>query len=119
MSQPWHDLAEKTLGPDDTVERTYSCSFDNQYGYLCLGRKKMVFVNVKGFLKKNYYVLFDAPYNEINEVGLASRFKFNLVRRDKTHQLETSEVSAKVVVNGIEDVVKASPSSSSIVFKGL
>ncbi len=119
MSQPWHDLAEKTLGPDDRVEKTYSCTFDKEYGYLCLGRKKMVFVNVKGFLKKNYNVLFDAPYDEIDEVGLASRFQFNVVSQDRTHQVVTSDVSAKIVVNGIEDVVKASPIGSKIVFKGL
>ena len=52
MSQPWHDLAVKTMGPDDEIEKTYSCSFDKQNGYLCLGRNKMVFVSVKGFLKK-------------------------------------------------------------------
>lgn len=119
MSQPWHDLAEKTLGPDDKIERTYSCSFENQGGYLCLGRKKMVFVNVKGFLKKSYNVLLDVPYDEVDEVSLTSRFKFNIISEGKSHQLETTDVSAKVVVNGIESVVKSSPLKPSIVFKGL
>ena len=53
MSQPWYDLAKQTLDPDDNIVRTYSCKLDNEGGFLCLGGKKMVFVNVKCFLKKN------------------------------------------------------------------
>ncbi len=119
MSQPWHDLAVKTIGPDDKIEKTYSCSFDKQNGYLCLGRKKMVFVSVKGFLKKTYDVLLNASYDDIKEVKLASRFRIDLNYNDKVHSIETSDVSAKVVVQGIEDVTKTSPIQPHITFSGL
>ena len=119
MSQPWHDLAAKIIGPDDKIEKTYSCSFDKQNGYLCLGRNKMVFVSVKGFLKKSYEVLLDAPYNEIKEVVLANRFKIDINFKDKIHSIETSDVAAKVVVVGIEEVTKASPLHPNISFSGL
>jgi len=119
MSHAWHDLAEQALGPDDTIEKTYSCNFDKQNGYLCLGRKKMVFVSVKGFLKKTYNLLLDAPYNEIKEVGLESRFRINLIHKDKTHKIETSDVSAKIVVEAIEEMVKSSPLETAVAFPGL
>jgi len=109
MAQPWHDLAKTTLGPDDTIEKTYSCTFNKQNGYLCLGNKKMVFVNVKGFLRKNYEVLLEAPYNEVSEVKLASRFSIDLTHNDKTHQIEVSDIPAKIVVEGIENMIKGSP----------
>lgn len=108
MSTPWHDLAEKTIGPDDTIEKTYSCSFEKNNGYLCLGRKKMVFISVKGFLKKTYEVLFNAPYTEIDEVKLAGRYKIDIIHNGKTHSVETSDISAKILVEGIQSVLQSS-----------
>ena len=119
MSQPWHDLAQKTIGSDDTIEKTYSCSFDKQNGYLCLGKKKMVFVSVKGFLRKSYDVLLNASYDEVKEIRLSSRFKIDIFYNDKLHSIETSDVAAKVVVKGIEDVTSDSPLQPKIAFSGL
>jgi protein-arginine kinase len=119
MSHAWHDLADQALGPDDTVEKTYSCAFDKQNGYLCLGRKKMVFVSVKGFLKKTYNLLLEAPYDEVTEVRLESRFRINLIHKDKTHIIETSDVSARIVVEAIKEMVKSSPLKTEVVFPGL
>ena len=119
MSQPWHDLAEKTLGTDDTIERTYSCRFTQQNGYLCLGRKKMVFVSVKGFLRKSYEVLLDFPYNELEEVNLAGRFKIEMLHKGKKLLFETSDISARVVVSGLEDVIKSSPLNPKVLISGL
>ena len=62
----------------------------------------MVFVNEKGFLRKKYEVLFDAPYNEVDKVDLAGRFQIDLLHNNKTHKIETSDISARVVVAGIE-----------------
>jgi hypothetical protein len=118
MSQPWYDLAKQTLGPDDVIEKTYSCKLENESGYLCLGSKKMVFVNVKGFLRKNYNVLLDIPYTEVNEVGLADRFSLNLVQQDKKHKIVSTDVSAKIILKGLEDVTKKSPLNPQIIFRG-
>ena len=117
MSTPWHDLAEKTVGPDDTIEKTYSCRFEKQNGYLCLGRKKMVFISVKGFLKKSYDVLLDAPYDEIDEVKLTGRYKINLIHKGETRLIETSDISAKILVKGIQDVIQSS--SAQVEISGL
>ena len=119
MSQPWHDLAEKTLGTDDTIERTYSCRFMQQNGYLCLGRKKMVFVSIKGFLKKSYDVLLEIPYIELEEIYLAGRFKIDILHKEKKLQLETSDISAKVVIKGLEDVLKSSPVNPKVLISEL
>jgi hypothetical protein len=108
MSPPWHDLAEKTVGSDDTIEKTYSCRFEKQGGYLCLGRKKMVFISVKGFLKKSYEVLFDASYDDISEVKLAGRYKIDIVHKGETRSIETSDISAKILVEAIQDIIKSS-----------
>lgn len=106
MAQPWHEIAKTILGPDDTIEKTYSCTFNKQNGYLCLGNKALVFVNVKGFLRKKYEVLLNAPYDELDDVKLASRFGIDLSHNDKTHYVETSDIPAKIVVEGIQDMLK-------------
>jgi hypothetical protein len=117
MSTPWLDLAKKTLGPDDTIEKTYYCRFEKQSGYLCLGRNKMVFVSVKGFLKKTYNVLLDAPYEEVDEVKLAGRYKIEIVHSGKTHPLESSDITAKILVEGMKEVIDAS--SAKVTISGL
>jgi hypothetical protein len=119
MSKPWFDMAEEALGPEDTVEKTYPCSLNKQYGYLCLGRKKLVFVSVKGFLRKSYEILLKKPYNEIIEIKLVGRYKFEIVDSSNTYQLETSDISAKIVVEGIEEIVKSSPTKLEIAIIGL
>jgi len=110
MAQPWHEIAKTTLGSDDTIEKTYSCTFNKQNGYLCLGNKKLVFVNVKGFIRKKYEVLLNAPYDELNDVKLASRFGIDIFHNDKTHFVESSDIPAKIIVEGIQDMLKESSS---------
>ena len=68
----------------------------------------MVFVNVKGFLRKNYEVLLNAPYEELGEITLASRFRIDLSHKDKLHHIETSDISARIIVEGIQDMHKGS-----------
>ena len=106
IAQPWLDLVKTTLGPDDSIEKTYSCTFNKQNGYLCLGNNKLVFVNVKGFLRKNYEVLLNTPYDELDEVRLADRFRVDLSHKDKTHRIETSDIPAKIVAEGIQAMRK-------------
>ena len=106
MAQPWLDLAKTTLGPDDTIEKTYSCTFNKQNGYLCLGNNNMVFVNVKGFLRKKYEVLLNTPYDELDDVTLADRFGVDLSHKDKIHHIETSDVPAKIVAEEIQAMFK-------------
>ena len=106
MAQPWLDLAKTTLGPDDTIEKTYSCTFNKQSGYLCLGNNKLVFVNVKGFLRKKYEVLLNTPYNDLDDVTLADRFTIDLRHKDKTHYIETSDIPAKIVAEGIQSMLR-------------
>lgn len=109
MSKPWYDIAAGKLEHEDTIQKTYTCSYDKNNGYLCLSNKKLVFVKVKEFLKKTYDVTLDIPYSELNEVELASRFKMNLKHGGNRHLIETSDVSAKIVMHAIQSVIETSP----------
>ena len=112
MSKPWYDLAAKKLNDDDTIQKTYTCSYNKGNGYLCLGKKKLVFVNVKGFLKKYYDVTLDIPYSELAEVSQVSRFKMILMQGGSDHLIETHDHSVKRVRQGLQDVIGNSPELS-------
>ena len=116
MSKPWYDLATGKLDPTDRIQKTYSCSFEKKNGYLCLSNEKLLFVSVKGFLKKSYNVELDVPYNELNEVKLDGRYKMNLAYQGGEGLIETSDLSTKTVLHAIQDLVKQSPSKAKVVF---
>ncbi len=116
MSKPWYDLATGKLDPTDRIQKTYSCSFEKKNGYLCLSNEKLLFVSVKGFLKKSYNVELDVPYNELNEVKLDGRYKMNLAYQSGEGLIETSDLSTKTVLHAIQDLVKQSPSKAKVVF---
>jgi len=116
MSKPWYDLATGKLDPSDSIQKTYSCSLDKKNGYLCLANDKLVFVSVKGFLKKTYNVELDVPYPELNEVKLDSRYKMSIAHQAGESLIETSDLSAKTVLSAIRDVVNQSPAKAKVVF---
>jgi hypothetical protein len=116
MSKQWYDLATGKLDPTDRIQKTYSCSFEEKNGYLCLTNDKLLFVSIKGFLKKSYNVELDVPYNELNEVKLDGRYKINIAHQTGEGLIETSVLSAKTVLGAIQDLVKQSPSKAKVVF---
>ena len=105
-SQLWYDLAEQILGSSDSIERSYRCLFDDKNGYLCLGRKRMVFVEVRGIIHKDYDVLLDVPYDDLKELVLASRFKIDFADRSGSHKFETVDYTVKAILDGIEEISK-------------
>lgn len=109
MSKPWYDLAASELDSEDSIQKSYSCSYDKGNGYLCLGKKRMVFVNVKGFLRKSYDVTLNIPYSDLKEVELAGRFKMNLRHNGSQHFVETGDLAAKLLMHAMQDVLKESP----------
>jgi len=116
MSKPWYDMAAGKLDPSDSIQKTYSCALDKNNGYLCLSKDKLVFVNVKGFLKKSYNVTLEVPYTDLKSVKLDSRYKLDLVHQDGENRIETGDLSAKTVLKAIRDVVNQSPTKTEVVF---
>ncbi len=112
MSKPWYDIAASKLDPEDSIQKSYSCSYNKNHGYLCLGSKKLVFVSVKGFLKKSYDVSLNIPYSELEEVSQESRFKLNLKHNGNDHIINSTNVSAKVIKKALQDIIANSPKLS-------
>jgi hypothetical protein len=103
MKVPWRELADKTLGLNDNTQKSFPCSFNKQYGHICLGKNGMVFVSEKGFLKKKFEILLDAPYNEVT-YRMVDRFKIDLFHKSKTYHIDTLDMSAKALYRLIENM---------------
>jgi hypothetical protein len=48
-----------------------------------------------------------------------SRYKFDIVHNGTTHQLDSTDINAKIIVEGMEEVIKASPVKRDIDISGL
>ena len=116
MSKPWYDIASGKLDPSDKIQKTYTCTIDKKYGYLCLSNDKLLFVSSKGFLKKTYNVELEVPYTDLKEVKLDGRYKMKLVHQAGESLIETSDLSAKIVLSALQDLVNQSPVKEEVVF---
>ncbi len=116
MSKPWHDMASGKLDPSDTIQKTYTCTLDKKYGYLFLSNEKLLFVSSKGFLKKSYNVELDVPYTDLKEVKLDGRYKMSVGHQTGESIIETGDLSAKTVLNALQDLLNQSPVNAEVVF---
>ena len=116
MSKPWHDMASGKLGPSDIIQKTYMCTLDKKYGYLCLSKEKLLFVSSKGFLKKSYNVELNVPYTDLREVKLDGRYKMNVGHQTGESLIETGDISSKTVLNALHDLVNQSSVKAEVVF---
>ena len=116
MSKPWYDMASGKLGPSDIIQKSYTCTLDKKYGYLCLSKEKLLFVSSKGFLKKSYNVELNVPYTDLREVKLDGRYKMNVGHQAGESLIETGDISSKTVLNALHDLVNQSPVKAEVVF---
>jgi hypothetical protein len=104
MSAPWLSVVEKVLDEDDSPVKNYLGKSDNKYGYLVITNKKIVFVHEKGLFRKSYELVWDVPLSSVNEFKQSDRYKIELNSGDKAYEVETGELSPKIVLKAIEEV---------------
>jgi len=104
MSAPWLSVVKKVLDEDDSPVKNYPGKSDNKSGYLVVTKKKLVFVHEKGLFRKSYELVWDTPLSSLNKVEQSDRYKIRLNGGDKTYEVETGELSPKIVLRAIEEV---------------
>jgi len=70
VSIKWLELAKKKLDPKDRVQREYEVRFDGKTGWLVMSFRKLLFVEERGFLRKQYNLLLDLLYENIDNIAL-------------------------------------------------
>ena len=68
ITKKWVDVAKTALEPEDEVRYTYRASHNGQRGYLVLSNRTLLFISEKGFLGKTYDLVWEMPYDQVDEV---------------------------------------------------
>jgi len=104
MNAPWYDAVQKVLDKDDSPVKNYPGTSEKKNGYLVITGKKLVFVQAKGLFAKTYEVVWDVPYSGLKEFKASDKYKIELNGGDKAYEVETGELSPKIVLKAIEEV---------------
>jgi hypothetical protein len=73
-------LVKRQLEPKDEVQKSWSCSYNGKGGLLFLSKKKLIFVEEKGFLRKTYTMTVTISYEEIDTINSTNHFKLEINR---------------------------------------
>jgi len=104
MSAPWFSVVDKVLDEGDSPVKNYLGKSDDKYGYLVITKKKLVFVHEKGLFRKSYELVWEVPLSSVKEIEQSDKYKIKLNGGDKTYEVETGELSPKIVLKAIEEV---------------
>ena len=104
MTKKWIDIAEKTLKPGDEVQFTFNAAYDDQNGLVILSRKKLLFLNEKGFFQKKYDLLLEVPYDKVEEVRRIGNI-LTLLVGGKSHAFKSGYASA--IEQSIKDLTES------------
>ena len=111
MAHKWYDIAEKKLDTEDEIQISYLGKLDGEYGYLCLSKRKLLFVNQEGFFRKSYKLTLVIPYEEIGRISHEGRYKLNLIDVEgKKHDFVTSDLPESIIEKSLKDLISAGQS---------
>jgi len=77
MSRKLYSLVKNRLDKKDKIRRVYQGVLDENSGYLILSNKKIMFVEVAGFLKKRHNLILDLPYGEMYDISQTNKYELN------------------------------------------
>ena len=99
----WHEEAEKRVGKDDEILRSYEGALDGTYGFLTISKERVMFVTEKGLFRKTVDFLLDLPFSEVSKINHKGDRVFEFVDKSgKHHDFETNLIG----VSTIEDFLK-------------
>jgi len=99
----WYELAEKSLDLGDKIQKSYPGKLDGEFGHILMSDRKLVFVHEEGFLRKNYELTLDLPYDKIVEISQKGKHELDFTDvKDKKYVFETSDIS----ISHVEDSLK-------------
>jgi len=103
MQTDWLNETKKLLKENELVRKSYHLELDSHEGYITLTDERLIFLQVKGFLKKSYNKILDLPYNKIISIEHNNDHKFTLnSKNDKKFIFSTIGIPASIVEKSIE-----------------
>jgi hypothetical protein len=105
MPQKWYELATKALDDEDEIEKSYPGNLDGKNGYLLMSNEKLLFVREEGFLRKNYELTLDLPYETIGKIMPNGKNKLDIVDvKGVKHEFKPLEISVSIIEKSLEDL---------------
>ena len=101
----WYDLAEKSLKGEEEIQKSYPGKFDGIGGYLMLSDEKLLFVKEEGFLRKNYSLIQEMPYERIGKIAHEDDYTMALTDVEgEKHEFETYEIPVKIIEDSLKEL---------------
>jgi hypothetical protein len=86
----WLEVAERSLGPDDTVIKSWTGRVDEERGHIVLSKKKMLLVEEHGFIHQTADVNQEIPYETIAKIRTENPNQLALTTSDRGEHRITS-----------------------------
>jgi hypothetical protein len=97
-SRKYREIAEKNLDPGDEIEKIYPGELDGERGYIIMSDNKLMFVHEEGFLRKNYELTLDLPYESIGEIYCEGKYELDFTDiKGEKHIFKPYDMSIKYV----------------------
>lgn len=88
------EIANKRLEPGDKVEKNWPAQCDGRNGYIVLSKRKLLFIEEKGFLRMTYNLILDIPYEKIDKITVEYPRKLTLTEEGgRRHNFTSGYVS--------------------------
>jgi len=101
----WYDLAEKSLGEKDEIQKTYQGKFDGDNGYMILSNDKLLFVKEEGFIFKNHDVTMELPYDRIGKIYCEDRYNMDLTDIEgRKHEFQTYQMPVSIIKDSVNEL---------------
>jgi hypothetical protein len=71
-------LFKDKFDPEDLVQKSYVARYEGKHGLFVMSKKKLLFVEEKGFMHKSYNLILEIPYNKIRENHIENKSKLIL-----------------------------------------
>jgi hypothetical protein len=98
------ETAQRSMGTDDKVEKTYPGTIDGKYGYLVMTRKKLLFLKEEGFIGKSYNVTYSIPYEKMRDVSVNEKYKLEISDLTFGKKVFVSEIAASTIETSLNSL---------------
>jgi hypothetical protein len=88
-------LLKDKLDSEDLPEKRYIARYNGKHGVFIMSKKKLLFVEEKGFMHKNYNFILEIPYKQIHKNYIENKKKLVLIEGEgKEHNFTFKDPSA-------------------------
>jgi len=102
-------LLKEKLDPEDKLQKSYTARYEGKHGFLVMSKKKLLFAEEKGFMRKTYNVLLEIPYTKVRE-STVEKNQLVFEASGKKYGITPEEVSPTTIQKSFKELAKSASS---------